>query len=138
MIITKTFGFKTKGETEIRDVTPDVKDALSKSGVKDGVAVCFVPGATGGLSTIEFEPGAVKDFRDAFERIAPREGKYAHNTKWGDENGYAHVRASMLGPSLSVPFSGGELMLGTWQQIIFVDFDNKPRSREIIVQIMGE
>jgi len=137
-VITNSIKLKSKGETDIIEITSDVRDILKKSALKDGIANIFVPGATCGLTTVEYEPGLVKDLKDAFERLAPRNGEYAHNLKWGDGNGFSHVRASLLGPSLTVPFSKGVLTLGTWQQIIFIDFDNKPRSREIVVQIVGE
>ena len=138
MIKTKTFKLKTKGETDIIDITGKAEKALEESGLKDGLFTVFIPGATGGITTVEYEPGLVSDLKGGFERLAPRKGQYAHNTKWGDGNGFSHVRASMLGPSLSVPFSGAKLTLGTWQQIVFIDFDNRPRTREIIFQMIGE
>jgi len=138
MVITRTIELSTKGETDIVDITQHVKKALSDSKLNNGTVTIFVPGATGGLTTVEYEPGLVEDLKNAFERIAPRKANYAHNLKWGDGNGFSHVRASMLGPSMSVPFNDGELTLGTWQQIIFVDFDNRPRSRELVLQFVGE
>jgi len=138
MIYSGTINLKSKGETQIMDITQDVEKVLLLSNMKKGVLTLFVPGSTGGLTTIEYESGVVSDLRDAFERIAPRRGSYAHNSRWGDGNGFSHVRASMLGPSMSIPFSGGRMTLGTWQQIVFIDFDNRPRSRELIVQIVGE
>ena len=138
MVITKTIKMNTKGETDIIDITSSVGSLLKKSGAKEGTATIFVVGATGGITTVEYEPGLVSDLKDAFEKLAPRKGSYAHNEKWGDGNGFSHVRASLLGPSLTVPFSKGELTLGRWQQIIFIDFDNRPRSREIVVKIIGE
>ncbi|MFH1867336.1 MAG: secondary thiamine-phosphate synthase enzyme YjbQ [Candidatus Omnitrophota bacterium] len=138
MIVTKTIKIKSKGETDIIDITPDVTDALKASKLKDGIVNVFVSGATGGITTVEYEPGLVEDLKAAFEKIAPRRGEYAHNVKWGDGNGFSHVRASLLGCSFTAPFSKGKMMLGTWQQIIFIDFDNRPRSREIIVQVIGE
>ena len=138
MVITKHIKLKSRGETDIVDVTGEIENAVHTSKLKKGVVVLFVPGATGGLTTVEYESGLVSDLKEAFERIAPRRGEYAHNAKWGDGNGFSHIRASLLGPSLTVPFSNGQLILGTWQQIIFIDFDNRPRTRELVVQILGE
>lgn len=138
MVVTKNIKLKSKGETDIINITSEVGDAVKKTELKSGMVTVFVAGATGGLTTVEYEPGLVKDLKDAFERMAPRRGEYAHNLRWGDGNGFSHVRASMLGPSLTVPFSGGKLILGTWQQIVFIDFDNRPRTRELVLQIIGE
>ncbi len=137
-VVTKKIKLNTKGDTDIIDITPQVVSTVSKSGLNSGIAVVFVSGSTGGLTTVEYEPGLIEDLRTYFEKIAPKSGKYQHNMRWHDGNGYAHVRASFLGPSLSVPFINGDLQLGTWQQIIFIDFDNRSRSRELIVQIVGE
>jgi secondary thiamine-phosphate synthase enzyme len=138
MVVTKTVKIKSHGETDIINITDDIEEAVRASKVTSGIATVFVPGATGGLTTVEYEPGLVSDLRDAFERVAPRDENYAHNERWGDGNGFSHVRASLLGPSLTVPFTEGRLTLGTWQQVIFIDFDNRPRTRELVVQIMGE
>ena len=138
MVITKSIKLETQGESDIIDITPDVKKCLRESKLKNGIACIFVPGSTGGLTTVEYESGVLNDLKNAFERQAPRRASYDHNTRWGDGNGFSHVRASLLGPSLSVPFSGGALTTGTWQQIIFVDFDNRMRSRTLVVQIVGE
>ncbi len=129
--------FATKGDADIIDITGEVSDAVSESGVTDGIVVVFAPGATGAVTTIEYESGLISDFRGMLERIAPQNIAYAHNLRWGDGNGHSHVRASLLGPSLSVPLIGGRMQLGTWQQIIFVDLDNRPRDRKLIVQIVG-
>jgi len=137
MVDTKKITLKSRGETDIINITNEVEAAVKKSNVKNGTVTVFVPGATGGLTTVEYESGLVSDLKDVFEKLAPRDGLYEHNAKWGDGNGFSHVRASLLGPSLTVPFAGSKLILGTWQQIIFIDFDNKPRSREIVLQIMG-
>ncbi len=131
------FAFKTKGNTQVIDITPQVAQNLAKAKIKDGLVTIFVPGATGGLTTLEFEPGLVKDLQEAWERLVPRSIDYAHHLAYDDGNGHSHVRASLLGPSLSVPLVHGELLLGTYQQIIFVDFDVRPRSREIILQVVG-
>jgi len=137
-ILTDHISFDTKGNTDIIDITPQVDQKLTDSGLKDGSVLIFVSGATGALTTIEYEPGLVKDLSDALERLAPRGLEYEHNLRWGDGNGHSHIRASFLGPSLTVPFAGGKLMLGTWQQIIFIDLDNRSRTRKLIVQITGE
>ena len=125
----------TRGETDIVDITDEVRDIAGRSELADGNVHVFVPGATAGVTTIEFEPGCVADLKAAFERIAPREGEYEHNARWGDGNGFSHVRAAMLGPSLTVPLEDGLLLLGTWQQIILVDFDNKRRDRRVVVTV---
>jgi len=138
MVITKSIKLETRGEGDIIDITDNVKSCLRGSKLKNGIACVFVPGSTGGLTTVEYEPGVLSDLKNAFERQAPREASYEHNARWGDGNGFSHVRASLLGPSLSVPFSEGALTIGTWQQIIFVDFDNRPRSRALVVQLVGE
>jgi len=123
--------------TDIIDITPAVKAKISPSAVTDGSVLLFIPGSTAALTTIEYESGAVNDLRDAIERIAPRGLPYRHDQRWGDGNGYAHVRAALLGASLTIPLKGGRMLLGTWQQIVVLDFDNRPRRREIQVQITG-
>ncbi|MCA9729208.1 MAG: secondary thiamine-phosphate synthase enzyme YjbQ [Candidatus Eisenbacteria bacterium] len=128
----------SRGESEMHDVTDDVAQVLRESGVRDGIATVFVPGSTAGITTIEFEPGLVRDFPAAMERFAPRDIRYHHDETWHDGNGHSHVRASTIGPSVTVPVANGELMLGTWQQIILVDFDNRARKRRVIVTVMGE
>ncbi len=137
-VSTRYLKFPTKGDGDIIDITKEVAGALLESKLTDGVVTVFVPGATGAVTTIEYESGLVSDFKAMLERIAPQGIEYMHNLKWGDGNGHSHVRASLLGPSLSVPFADGTMMLGTWQQIIFIDLDNRPRDRELIVQIVGE
>ena len=137
-VISKKIRLNTKGDTDIIDITARVGSIVSKAGIDSGVVTIFVPGSTGGLTTVEYEPGLVQDLKLFFEKIAPKSGTYQHNLQWHDGNGYAHVRASFLGPGISIPFVGKELQLGTWQQIIFIDFDNRPRSRELIIQVMGE
>jgi secondary thiamine-phosphate synthase enzyme len=138
MVITERLSIRTKGECDVIDITPDVELVVSQSGIESGTVTVFISGSTAGVTTIEYEPGVVSDFKAMWDRIVPRDIQYNHDQRWGDGNGYSHVRASMLGPSLVVPFSNRALLLGTWQQIIVVDFDNRPRSREIILQIMGE
>lgn len=137
-VVTKKIKLSTKGNTDVIDITANVQDAVTESKLAKGTVTIFVPGSTGGITTVEYEPGLVQDLKTFFEKIAPKSGTYQHNIRWQDGNGYAHVRASFLGPSMSVPFIDKELQLGTWQQIIFIDFDNRPRTREVIVQIVGE
>lgn len=129
------FTISTKGFTDILDITSEIRRALRDAKVKEGVAHVFVEGSTVALSTIEFEPGAIQDLRDALERIAPMDARYAHNEAWGDGNGYAHLRAALMKPSLSVPVEDGALQLGTWQQVILLDFDNRPRRRTVHVKV---
>lgn len=137
-IITEHISFETEGNNDIIDITVQVDRTLKNSGLVSGSILIFVPGSTGALTTIEYEPGLVRDLSDALERVAPRGIKYAHNLRWGDGNGHSHIRASFIGPSLTVPFTDSRLMLGTWQQIIFIDLDNRPRVRKLILQITGE
>jgi len=135
---TRTIVFSTEAEIDIVDVTKDVADILNEVDVSDGTVAVFVPGSTGALSTMEYEPGLVKDIKELFEKIAPRDHYYHHEERWHDKNGHSHVRASLIGPSVVIPFRDNRLMLGTWQQIVFFDFDVRARERELIVQIMGE
>jgi secondary thiamine-phosphate synthase enzyme len=138
VVISKRLMLQTEGNGDTHDLSRAVERALAEAGLSSGVVTLFVVGSTAGLTTIEFEPGAVADLQTAFERVAPRKAEYQHHLRWGDDNGHSHVRASMLGPSLSVPFVDGQLSLGTWQQIILVDFDTRPRQREVVAQIVGE
>jgi len=137
-VITKTLSFQSMGQDEMTDITASVQDTLTATGLSNGIVTVFVPGSTASVTTIEYEPGLIKDFPHAMEWLAPKDAFYDHNARWGDGNGHSHVRAATIGPSLVVPFQSGRLMLGTWQQIVFVDFDNRPRSRNVIVQAMGE
>jgi len=137
-VISESMSLTTKGYNDMIDVTETVVNMLTESGLQDGLATMFVPGSTGGFTTIEHESGLVEDFSAMMERLIPQEAHYHHDARWGDGNGFSHVRAALVGPSLTVPFSNGRLNLGTWQQIIFVDFDNRPRSRNIVLQFMGE
>ena len=137
-VITKKIKFSTKGNTDIVNITAETASAVLSSGLKNGSVTVFVPGSTGSVTTVEYEPGLVQDLKVFFEKIAPESGEYQHNIRLKDGNGHAHVRATLLGPGISVPFVDGKMQLGKWQQIIFVDFDNRPREREIIVQIIGE
>ena len=129
---------KTRGATEIVDITGLASEALRKSGLKDGVLIVFVPGSTAAVTTIEFEPGVIRDLRAAMERLAPQAIPYEHDQRWGDGNGYSHVRAALLKPGLPIPFEDSRLLLGTWQQLVLADFDNRPRTREIVFQVIGE
>jgi secondary thiamine-phosphate synthase enzyme len=138
MVETKKVSLESKGNCDIIDITPEVQEKLAETDIKNGIVTLFVSGSTAGVSTIEFESGLLADFKDMWERNIPKDIEYKHNLAWGDGNGHSHVRASLLGASLVVPFSDKKLALGTWQQIVLVDFDNRPRSRQIIVQIMGE
>ena len=129
------FELSTQGETDVIDVTDRLRDAVAESGIDEGTALVFTPGATAGVTTLEFEPGCVADLKEALERVAPRHGEYEHNRRWGDGNGFSHIRAALLGPSLSVPVAGGMPLLGTWQQVVLVDCDNKPRDRRLVITV---
>ncbi|MFH1753722.1 MAG: secondary thiamine-phosphate synthase enzyme YjbQ [Candidatus Omnitrophota bacterium] len=137
-ILHKEIAVKTKGETDIINITSNVEDLLEESGLSNGSILLFVRGSTGSLTTIEYEPNLVNDMKEAFERLIPKEMEYAHTRTWGDFNGHSHVRASLLGPSLQVPFINKKLQLGTWQQIVLIDFDTSPRHRDILAQFTGE
>jgi len=138
MVVTKKVGIRTKGQCDLIDITPQVQREVSQSGIDSGTVTVFISGSTAGVTTIEYESGVLGDLQTMWDRIIPSNIPNQHDSRWGDANGYAHVRASLLGPSLVVPFSSRQLQLGTWQQIIVADFDNRPRSREIVLQIMGE
>ncbi len=132
-----TLTYETRGGGHTLDLTPDLERLIASWGVRDGNGVCFVPGSTAALTTIEFEPGVVRDLAEALERAAPAGVPYHHDRAWGDGNGYAHVRAALVGPSLSFLVRGGRLVRGTWQQFVLCDFDNRPRTRRIEVQVIG-
>ncbi len=137
-VVSKSISLSTKGNADVHDITDQVAGAVSQSGLNRGTVTVFCPSSTSALTTIEYESGAVSDLKRLFDEIVPQNREYAHNARWHDGNGHSHVRAALLGPSLTVPFADGQLTLGTWQQVIYVDFDNKPRNRELILQIMGE
>ena len=137
-IIADSIVVETGGENDAKDLTGALSAKLAESRLHDGTVTLFVPGSTAGLTTIEYESGVVEDFSRLMEKLAPSNIPYRHDQRWGDGNGYAHVRASLLGPSLVIPFSDGRLALGTWQQVVLVDFDNRPRTRTIVLQFMGE
>ena len=134
----KRIQISTGGRGETINVTAEIAREVTNSGVNSGVVTVFIPGSTAGVTTVEFEPGLVADMKDMWERIIPEEMNYEHNKAWGDGNGHSHVRASLVGPSITIPFIHKRLTLGTWQQVVIIDFDARPRSREIILQIMGE
>ncbi|HXX64148.1 MAG TPA: secondary thiamine-phosphate synthase enzyme YjbQ [Bacteroidota bacterium] len=128
----------TRGFNDVHNITSEASAFLDSSDVQSGLFCACVPGSTAGITTIEYEEGALDDLRSAIERIAPADIHYEHDKRWGDGNGFSHVRAALLGPSLCVPVEGGRLRLGTWQQIVLIDFDNRPRRREVIFEIVGE
>lgn len=135
---THTLSLRTEGHADMHDITGQVAEIVRRSGLRAGIVTIFCPSSTSALTTIEYEPGALADLRRLFDQIVPSHQEYQHNLRWGDGNGHSHVRAALLGPSLTVPFVDGRLTLGTWQQILYVDFDTRPRSRELVVQVMGE
>ena len=137
-IITDYIPISTKGFTDIIDITAQVTAAIQRSQIKAGIVTVFISGSTAGVTTIEFEPGLLQDLPEAFEKIAPMNKRYHHDATWGDGNGFAHVRAAMIGCSLTIPVNDNRMALGTWQQIVVMDFDNRSREREVVVQMMGE
>lgn len=137
-IMTKNIQLKSKGETDNIDITDHVSQAIEESSVSNGIATVFVAGSTAALTTIEYEPGLKHDFPQMLSRVAPKDIVYEHDNTWHDGNGHSHVRASLIGPSLTIPVVGGKLTLGTWQQIIFLEMDTRPRNRNVIVQMLGE
>jgi len=139
MVKTHKIKVKTKGDCHIIDITDMVAEQISKSGIQNGTVTIFNAGSTAGVTTIEYEPGLVNhDIAAAFEKIAPQSGRYEHEETWHDDNGHAHVRATLLGPSLVVPIVDGRMTLGTWQQVVLVDFDTRQRTRDVVCQVMGE
>jgi len=136
-VVPDSIQFTTRGFNDVKDLTSQVSQRLAVHRLKDGTVTLFVPGSTAGLTTIEFEPGVVEDLSGLLERLIPSDRPYRHDDKWGDGNGFAHVRAALIGPSLTLPFNDGRLGLGTWQQVVFIDFDNKPRSRTVLLQFIG-
>ncbi len=136
-ILNSHLSYSTSEDTDIIDITPRVSGKVTESGLSEGQVILFVPGSTASVTTIEYESGVVQDLKEAIERLAPEGIFYRHDARWGDGNGYAHVRAALLGPSLTVPLINGRLALGTWQQIVLIDFDNRPRDRIVLVHISG-
>jgi secondary thiamine-phosphate synthase enzyme len=131
------FSIKTKGFNDIIDITPKVEECVKKSEIKEGTVLIFVPGSTVGLTTLEYEEGLIKDLKQTLEKIAPQNQEYEHNKRWGDGNGFSHIRSALLPPSLTIPIQNSQLTLGTWQQIVLIDFDNRPRERKVIVKVIG-
>jgi secondary thiamine-phosphate synthase enzyme len=134
----KTIHISTRGNCDMIDITADIAKEIKNSNINSGIATIFITGSTAGVTTIEYESGVLNDYKDMWDRSAPLNIAYQHDQRWGDGNGYSHVRASLQGPSLVVPFDNKKMMLGTWQQIVVVDFDNRARSREIVLQLLGE
>jgi secondary thiamine-phosphate synthase enzyme len=138
MVITQQLGLHTQGHTDIQDITSQVATVVRESGLRTGIVTVFCAGSTGGLTTIEYESGVMADLRQILDEIVSPDRDYQHHLRWGDDNGSAHIRSALIGPSLTVPFVDGSLTLGTWQQIVFLDFDTRPRSRRLVVQVVGE
>jgi len=138
VVVSERIQLRTEGNGQVLDITSEVRHLVQRCGVQAGIVTLFTPSSTSALTTIEYESGAIYDLQQIFDRIVPADADYRHNLRWGDGNGHAHVRHALLGASLTIPFSDRQLTLGTWQQIVFVDFDNRPRSRSIVVQILGE
>jgi secondary thiamine-phosphate synthase enzyme len=137
-IYSTSIDLSTRGHTDILDLTPALKEKIDSSGLHTGTATLFISGSTAGLTTIEYEPGLLRDLPEMFEKLAPENADYHHHETWGDRNGSAHVRAALVGPSLVVPFTGGRLDLGTWQQVVLMDFDDRPRRRSVLCRLMGQ
>ena len=138
MVITQELNLHSEADCDVQDVTPQVEQAVRDSGLQAGTVTLFCSGSSGGLTTIEYESGVITDLQQVMEEIAPRDRDYRHHLRWRDDNGSAHIRAALLGPSLTVPFVEGRLTLGTWQQIVFINFDTRARSRKLVLQMMGE
>jgi len=138
MVVTQELQLRTRGNCDMVDVTTQIAGAVGAAGLQAGIVTVFCPGSTGGLTTIEYESGALADLEQVLDETVPPDRPYRHHLRWGDDNGHSHVRAALIGPSLTVPFVEGRLTLGTWQQIIFLDFDTRSRSRRLVVQIIGE
>jgi secondary thiamine-phosphate synthase enzyme len=138
MILSERIKLHTNGAGDFREITAEIRRLLGKSGLETGTILVFVIGSTAGITTFEYEPGLVRDIQEFYEELAPSSKSYHHDRTWGDANGFSHVRASIAGPSLTIPFEDGQLLLGTWQQVVLAEFDNRPRKREVVVQITGE
>jgi secondary thiamine-phosphate synthase enzyme len=138
MVFGKTISVSSKGFSDIKDITGSVQQIIHESGIHNGLANVFVIGSTASVSTIEFEPALVEDFKDEMEKLASSRMHSRHSETWGDDNGFSHIRATLMRPGITVPFQNGKLILGTWQQIVLIDHDNRPRQRQIFVQVMGE
>lgn len=138
MVVTRELQLRTRGGYDAQDITEAVAKTVRESKLTSGIVTIFCPGSTGGLTTLEFEEGVVEDLRQVLDEITPPDRDYRHHLRWHDDNGHSHIRAALIGPSLTVPFVNGALTLGTWQQIVFCDFDTRPRARNLVVQVMGE
>jgi secondary thiamine-phosphate synthase enzyme len=138
MVHSASFEIETRGFCDVHDITPEVGRIVRTARIREGIACIASPGSTAGITTIEYEPGAVADLAAALERLAPQNGRYEHNQTWHDGNGFAHLRSALIGASRSIPVQSGALALGTWQQIVFLDFDNRPRTRRVVVTVVGE
>lgn len=138
MVVTKEIKIRNTNTDDIVDITRELHDAVKASDLQSGTITAFVPGSTGGITTLEYEPGLQKDLPEFFERLIPSDRDYQHDLTWHDGNGFSHLRAALVGPDITVPFVNGELVLGTWQQVVFLEFDNKPRDRRLVLQLIGE
>ncbi|UCE27218.1 MAG: YjbQ family protein [Candidatus Coatesbacteria bacterium] len=138
VVFRETFSLNSQGDCDIIEITGNVADAVGKSGISEGIGMAFVSHSTAAISCVEYEPGLVSDLQNLYDKLAPKGAGYGHDARWGDGNGHAHVRATLQGPSFAFPVSGGRPVLGTWQQIILMDYDNRPRSREVSVTVVGE
>ena len=137
-VFQKNIQVRTQGNGDVLDVTAQISRAVAESGMRQGIVNVAGRGSTLGITTLEYEPGCVADLKNALETLAPTDGEYAHNARWGDENGYAHLRSALMGTSKGFPLAGGQILLGTWQQIVLCDFDNRPRERQVTVTVVGE
>ena len=137
-IINEKITLKTKGNPDLLNITEKIEEILNASELKKGIITAFVVGSTAAITTFEYEPGLIKDVRDLFDKLIPENKHYQHDETWGDANGFSHLRAALQGPSLTIPFEGGRMLLGTWQQVVLAEFDNQPRQRHVIVQVIGE
>ena len=138
MVKTEEIKFQTSGPGDIIDMTAEIQKAVKKSGITNGIVTVFAPGSTTGITTIEYEPGLIRDVPELMEKLVPSDRSYHHDDTWHDGNGFSHLRSAMIGSDITVPFVGGKLTLGTWQQVVFLEFDNRARNRHVILQIMGE
>jgi secondary thiamine-phosphate synthase enzyme len=137
-IINERISLSTKGNGDFINISSQLRKVMQDSGLHNGIMTVFVSGSTAGIATFEYEPGLIKDLKEFYDKVAPSDVRYHHDETWGDANGFSHVRATLTGPSLVIPFEKGTLLLGTWQQVVLVEFDNRPRSRDVVVQVMGE
>ncbi|RKX77128.1 MAG: YjbQ family protein [Spirochaetes bacterium] len=138
MVFSKEITIETRGFSDVRDITPEVRSIVEQSRITEGIAYVFIPGATASVSTIEYEPALVEDFKEKLEQFAPQTERSRHSQTWGDDNGFSHLRATFMGPGITIPVHRGELVLGTWQQVVVIDHDNRARSRRVFIQVMGE